>query len=57
MKRRRSYEKPSEEATCEKSEAARRARKLAIRDGVIAAPKKAGTASQGPAALPPRANP
>jgi small subunit ribosomal protein S21 len=44
MKRRRFYEKPSEQATREKSEAARRARKLArkqaIRDGLIAAPKK-----------------
>jgi small subunit ribosomal protein S21 len=44
MKRRRFYEKPSEQAAREKSEAARRARKLArkqaIRDGLIAAPKK-----------------
>ena len=44
MKRRRFYEKPSEQATREKAEAARRARKLArkqaIRDGLIAAPKK-----------------
>ena len=44
MKRRRFYEKPSERATRERSEAARRARKLArkqaIRDGLIAAPKK-----------------
>jgi ribosomal protein S21 len=43
-KRRRFYEKPSEQATREKSEAARRApklaRKQAIRDGLIAAPKK-----------------
>jgi small subunit ribosomal protein S21 len=31
MKRRRFYEKPSEQATREKSESARRARKLAIR--------------------------
>ncbi len=51
MKRRRFYEKPSEQATRERSEAARRARKLArkkaIRDGLIAAPKKkAGAASQ-----------
>jgi small subunit ribosomal protein S21 len=42
MKRRRFYEK--QQATREKSEAARRARKLArkksIRDGLIAAPKK-----------------
>ncbi len=44
MKRRRFYEKPSEQATREKAEAARRARKLArkqaIREGLIAAPKK-----------------
>lgn len=44
MKRRRFYEKPSEQAAREKSEAARRARKLArkqaIRDGLIAAPRK-----------------
>jgi small subunit ribosomal protein S21 len=44
MKRRRFYEKPSEQATREKAEAARRARKLArkqaIRDGLIAARKK-----------------
>jgi small subunit ribosomal protein S21 len=44
MKRRRFYEKPSEQATREKAEAARRVRKLArkqaIRDGLIAAPKK-----------------
>jgi len=44
MKRRRFYEKPSEKATREKAEAQRRARKLArkqaIRDGLIAAPRK-----------------
>ena len=44
MKRRRFYEKPSEKATREKADAARRARKLArkqaIRDGLIAAPRK-----------------
>ena len=43
MKRRRFYEKPSERATRQKAEAARRARKLArkqaVRDGLIAAPK------------------
>lgn len=43
MKRRRSYEKPSEKKTREKAEAVRRARKLARkkaqRDGLIAAPK------------------
>ena len=44
MRRRRSYEKPSERKTREKSEAVRRARKLArrqaIREGLIAAPPK-----------------
>jgi small subunit ribosomal protein S21 len=44
MKRRRSYEKPSEKRTREKSEAVRRARKLArkqaIREGLIPAPPK-----------------
>jgi small subunit ribosomal protein S21 len=44
MKRRRFYEKPSEKAAREKTEAIRRARKLArkqaIREGLIAAPKK-----------------
>jgi small subunit ribosomal protein S21 len=44
MKRRQAYEKPSEKATREKAEAVRRARKLArkqaVRDGLIAAPKK-----------------
>ena len=43
MKRRRFYEKPSEKATRQKAEAARRARKLArkqaVRDGLIAAPR------------------
>jgi small subunit ribosomal protein S21 len=43
-KRRRFYEKPSEQAAREKSEAVRRLRKLArkqaIREGLIAAPKK-----------------
>jgi small subunit ribosomal protein S21 len=51
MKRRRFYEKPSEQAAREKSEAVRRLRKLArkqaVREGLIAAPKKkASTASQ-----------
>jgi small subunit ribosomal protein S21 len=50
MKRRRFYEKPSEQATREKAGAVRRRRKLArkqaVREGLIAAPKKAGTASQ-----------
>jgi small subunit ribosomal protein S21 len=44
MKVRRFYEKPSERTTREKAEAIRRARKLArkqaIREGLIAAPKK-----------------
>jgi len=44
MRRRRFYEKPSDKATREKGEAIRRRRKLArkqaIRDGLIAAPKK-----------------
>jgi small subunit ribosomal protein S21 len=44
MKRRRFYEKPSEKSAREKAEGVRRARKLArkqaIRDGEIAAPKK-----------------
>src|SRR5439155_14133412 len=45
IKRRRFFEKPSERSTREKAEAVRRARKLArkqaIREGLIAAPKKA----------------
>jgi len=44
MKRRRFYEKPSEKSAREKAEAVRRVRKLArkkaIREGLIAAPKK-----------------
>jgi len=44
MKQRRFYEKPSERAAREKSESVRRRRKLAriqaIREGLIAAPKK-----------------
>jgi small subunit ribosomal protein S21 len=60
MKRRRFYEKPSEQATREKAEAARRVRKLArkqaIRDGLIAAPKKKPIPlRKGAAALPLRA--
>jgi small subunit ribosomal protein S21 len=43
MKRRRYYEKPSEQAVREKAEAVRRARKMArkqaVRDGLIAAPR------------------
>ena len=60
MKRRRFYEKPSEQAIREKAEATHRARKLArkqaIRDGLIAAPKKKQTPlHRGAAALPLRA--
>ncbi|WP_047308582.1 30S ribosomal protein S21 [Rhodopseudomonas palustris] len=44
MKQRRSYEKPSERKTRERSEAVRRARKLArkkaIREGLLPAPPK-----------------
>lgn len=44
MKRRRHYEKPSEQASRERNEAVRRARKLArkklIYEGLLAAPKK-----------------
>jgi small subunit ribosomal protein S21 len=54
MKRRRFYEKPSEKATREKADAARRVRKLArkqaVRDGLIAAPKK--RQAQSPKAAP-----
>ena len=62
MKRRRFYEKPSEQAAREKSEAVRRLRKLArkqaIREGLVAAPKKKlAPLRKGAAALPPRANP
>ncbi|MCB4769918.1 30S ribosomal protein S21 [Ancylobacter sp. Lp-2] len=53
MKARRSYEKPSERRNREEAEAVRRARKAArkqaIREGLIAAPKKKP--------LPPRARP
>jgi small subunit ribosomal protein S21 len=57
MKRRRSYEKPSEKKAREKSDAMRRARKLArkqaIRDGLIAAPpKKERVLTKAPQALP-----
>jgi small subunit ribosomal protein S21 len=55
MKRRRFYEKPSEKSAREKAEAIRRARKLArkqaIREGLIAAPKKPvgpGRPARGP---------
>ena len=53
MKRRRFYEKPSEKSAREKSEAVRRARKLArkqaIREGLIAAPKKKESPARRPA--------
>jgi small subunit ribosomal protein S21 len=57
MKRRRSYEKPSEKKAREKSDAVRRARKLArkqaIREGLIAAPpKKERVPSKHPQVLP-----
>ncbi|WP_315812053.1 30S ribosomal protein S21 [Bradyrhizobium sp. SZCCHNR2028] len=55
MKRRRSYEKPSERKTREKSDAIRRqrkvARKLAIREGLLPAPVKKVPASR-PGVLP-----
>jgi small subunit ribosomal protein S21 len=53
MKRRRFYEKPSEQATRQKAEAVRRARKLAgkqaIRDGLIARCRPQRRGAQGPA--------
>jgi small subunit ribosomal protein S21 len=56
MKRRRFYEKPSVKATREKAESARRARKLArkqaVRDGLIAAPKKKRVPIRKAAAMP-----
>jgi len=58
MKRRRFYEKPSSKATREKGEAVRRARKAArkqaIREGLIAAPKKKLDARHGRPGAPPR---
>ncbi|NPU14401.1 30S ribosomal protein S21 [Bradyrhizobium sp. 83012] len=63
MKRRRSYEKPSERKTREKSDAIRRqrkvARKQAIREGLLPAPvKKAPMARPGalPATTPTRSD-
>lgn len=51
MKRRRFYEKPSEKATREKGEAVRRARKLArkkaVREGLLPAPRKKIEPSRG----------
>ena len=62
MKRRRFYEKPSEEANRKKGEAIRRAHKLArrhaIRDGSIAAPlKKRIDPTKRAAALMPQPRP
>ena len=58
MKRRRFYEKPSEQANREKGEAVRRARKLArkqaVRDGLIAAPRKKSVDPAKRAAAPTR---
>jgi len=60
MKRRRFYEKPSEKTTREKAEAVRRSRKLArkkaVRDGLVAAPRKRA-AGLGKGGLPPRTRP
>ncbi|WP_246215872.1 30S ribosomal protein S21 [Microvirga makkahensis] len=51
MKARKAYEKPSERKTREKAEAVRRARKLArkqaIREGLIAAPKRPARDARG----------
>jgi small subunit ribosomal protein S21 len=55
LKRRRFFEKPSERATREKAEAIRRRRKLArkqaVREGLIAAPKKKLEVGKGRAPL------
>ncbi len=60
MKARRSYEKPSERRAREKSEAVRRsrkaARKLAQREGLIAAPKKKARAPRPGMRLAPSAS-
>ena len=52
MKQRKAYEKPSERKTREKAEAVRRARKAArkqaIREGLIAAPKPKPRFAGGP---------
>jgi small subunit ribosomal protein S21 len=54
LKKRRFYEKPSEQAAREKGEAIRRARKMArkaaIREGVIVLPRKKLDANGKPAA-------
>jgi small subunit ribosomal protein S21 len=62
LRLRRHYEKPSERTIREKSEAIRRARKLArkrmIREGLIAAPKRqAPGATRGGRPIPPRPTP
>ena len=58
MKQRRFYEKPSARTTREKGEAVRRARKAArkqaIREGLIAAPKKKIEPGRGRPGAPPR---
>jgi len=58
MKRRRSYEKPSEKAAREKGEAIRRARKAArkkaIYDGSVAAPRKKPTSDARGKRMPDR---
>ncbi|RDI57329.1 30S ribosomal protein S21 [Microvirga subterranea] len=58
MKARRAYEKPSEKKTREKAEAVRRARKLArkqaIREGLIAAPKRPARPGRGGPVRAPR---
>jgi small subunit ribosomal protein S21 len=63
MKQRKAYEKPSEKKTREKAEAVRRARKAArkqaIREGLIAAPKRPERPQRGgrPGAAGPGAAP
>lgn len=56
MKARRAYEKPSERRAREKSEAVRRtrkaARKLAVREGLIAAPPKKPRPTAAPRGKP-----
>ncbi len=58
MKMRNAYEKPSEKRVREKAEAIRRARKLArkqaIREGLIAAPKPKPRVAGAKGAPPPR---
>ena len=60
MKARRSYEKPSEKRVREKAEAVRRtrkaARKLAIREGLIAAPPRKPQPDQAAARPAPRSS-